>query len=163
MSFATADLCDQHDDKIRVTEPVFRNYGANVAFAGRIATAKVFEDNVLVRQALSENGEGRVLVVDGGGSLRCALVGDQLAILAQDNGWAGIVVYGCIRDSAAINAIPIGVRALATHPLKSVKKGAGDRDIPVTFAGVTFVPGQYLYADSDGVIVSPVDLNQRDQ
>jgi regulator of ribonuclease activity A len=163
MSFATADLCDQHDDKIKVAEPVFRCYGANVSFAGRIATAKVFEDNVLVRQALAENGDGRVLVVDGGGSLRCALVGDQLAVLARDNGWAGIVVYGCIRDSAAINAIPIGVRALATHPLKSVKKGAGDREIPVTFSGVTFVPGQYLYADSDGVIVSPVELNSSGQ
>ena len=158
MSFATADLCDQHDDKIKVAEPIFRAYGANFAFAGRIATVKVFEDNVLVRQALSNPGEGRVLVVDGGGSLRCALVGEQLAVLARDNGWSGIVVYGCIRDSAAIDRIPLGVRALATHPLKSIKKGAGDRNIPVTFAGVTFVPGQYLYADGDGVIVSAVDL-----
>ena len=158
MSFATADLCDQHEDKIKVVEPIFRTYGENLAFGGRIATVKVFEDNVLVRQALAEKGESRVLVVDGGGSLRCALVGDQLALLARDNGWSGIVVYGCIRDSAAIDGIPLGVRALATHPLKSIKKGAGDRNIPVTFAGVTFVPGQYLYADGDGVIVSPVDL-----
>ena len=158
MSFATADLCDQHDDKIKVAEPIFRPYGGHLAFAGRIATVKVFEDNVLVRQALAEKGEGRVLVVDGGGSLRCALVGDQLAVLARDNGWSGIVVYGCIRDSAAINAIPLGVRALATHPLKSIKKGAGDRDIPVTFAGVTFVPNQFLYADGDGLVLSPVDL-----
>jgi regulator of ribonuclease activity A len=148
MSFATADLCDQHDDKIKVAEPIFRPYGAHLAFAGRIATVKVFEDNVLVRQALAEKGEGRVLVVDGGGSLRCALVGDQLAVLARDNGWSGIVVYG----------IPLGVRALATHPLKSIKKGAGDRDIPVTFAGVTFVPNQFLYADGDGLVLSPVDL-----
>ncbi|MBL8528666.1 MAG: ribonuclease E activity regulator RraA [Burkholderiales bacterium] len=158
MSFATADLCDHHDDKIRVAEPMFRCYGANLAFSGRIATVKVFEDNVLVRQALAEKGEGRVLVVDGGGSLRCALVGDMLAVLARDNGWSGIVVFGCIRDSAAINEIALGVRALATHPLKSIKKGAGDRNIPVTFAGVTFVPDQYLYADGDGVIVSAVDL-----
>jgi regulator of ribonuclease activity A len=158
MLFATADLCDQHDDKVKVAEPIFRNYGAKLAFCGRIATVKVFEDNVLVRQALAERGEGRVLVIDGGGSLRCALVGDQLAVLARDNGWSGIVVYGCIRDSEAIDRIPIGVRALATHPLKSIKKGAGDRNVPVTFAGVTFVPGQYLYADGDGVIVSPVDL-----
>jgi regulator of ribonuclease activity A len=159
MSFATADLCDQHDDKIKVAEPIFRAYGANLSFAGRIATVKIFEDNVLVRQALADQGEGRVLVVDGGGSLRCALVGDQLAVLARDNGWTGLLVYGCIRDSAAINELPIGVRALATHPLKSIKKGAGDRNIPVTFAGVTFVPGQYLYADGDGVIVSPVELS----
>jgi len=158
MPFATADLCDQHDDQIKVAEPIFRSYGANLAFAGRIATVKVFEDNVLVRQALAEKGEGRVLVVDGGGSLRCALVGDQLAVLARDNAWSGIVVYGCIRDSAAIDKIALGVRALATHPLKSIKKGAGDRNIPVTFAGVTFVPDQYLYADGDGVIVSAVDL-----
>jgi regulator of ribonuclease activity A len=160
MSFATADLCDQHDDKIKVAEPIFRAYGAHAAFAGRIATVKIFEDNVLVRHALAEKGDGRVLVIDGGGSLRCALVGDQLAVLARDNEWTGIVVYGCIRDSAAINELPIGVRALATHPLKSIKKGAGDRNIAVTFAGVTFVPGHYLYADADGVIVSPVDLTE---
>ncbi len=158
MSFATADLCDQHEDKVKVAEPIFRSYGARIGFAGRIATVKIFEDNVLVRQALSEKGDGRVLVVDGGGSLRCALVGDQLAVLARDNGWQGIVVYGCIRDSAAIDELPLGMRALATHPLKSIKKGAGDRNIPVTFAGITFVPGHYLYADADGVIVSPVSL-----
>ncbi len=158
MSFATADLCDLHEDKIKVAEPIFRSYGAHPAFRGQIVTVKIFEDNVLVRQALSEQGKGRVLVIDGGGSLRCALVGDQLALLARDSGWAGIVVYGCIRDCAAIDEVPIGVRALATHPLKSIKKGAGDRDIPVTFAGVTFVPGQYVYADRDGVIVSPVAL-----
>jgi regulator of ribonuclease activity A len=160
MSFATADLCDQHEDKIRVAEPIFRIYGARAAFAGRIATVKVFEDNVLVRQALADRADGRVLVVDGGGSLRCALVGDQLALLARDNGWSGIVVFGCIRDSAAIDEVPIGVRALATHPLKSIKRGTGDRDVPVTFAGITFVPGQYLYADRDGVIVSPINLTE---
>ena len=154
MTLATADLCDQHEGEVRVAEPIFRAYGGTLAFGGPIATVKVFEDNVLVRQALSDKGAGRVLVVDGGGSLRCALVGDQIAVLARDNGWAGIVVYGCIRDSLAINELPIGVRALGTHPLKSIKKGAGDRGIPVTFAGVTFVPGHHLYADADGVIVS---------
>lgn len=158
MTFATADLCDRHDATVKVAEPLFRAYGGTPAFGGPIATVKVFEDNVLVRQALSEKGAGRVLVVDGGGSRRCALVGDQLVVLARDNGWAGIVVYGCIRDSAAMETLPVGVRALATHPLKSIKKGAGDRDIPVTFAGVTFVPGHYLYADADGVIVSPEAL-----
>ncbi len=159
MTFATADLCDRHDGTVKVAEPLFRAYGGTPAFGGPIATVKVFEDNVLVRQALSEKGAGRVLVVDGGGSRRCALVGDQLVVLARDNGWAGIVVYGCIRDSAAMETLPVGVRALATHPLKSIKKGAGDRDIPVTFAGVTFVPGHYLYADADGVIVSPEALD----
>jgi regulator of ribonuclease activity A len=154
MTLATADLCDQHEGAVRVVEPIFRAYGGTPAFSGSIATVKVFEDNVLVRQALSESGAGRVLVVDGGGSLRCALVGDQIAVLARDNGWAGIVVYGCIRDSLAINDLAIGVRALGTHPLKSVKKGAGERGIPVTFAGVTFVPEHHLYADADGVIVA---------
>jgi len=158
MTIATADLCDQNEDTVKVADPIFRVYGGILEFGGAIATVKVFEDNVLVRQALSESGTGRVLVVDGGGSLRRALVGDQIAVLARDNGWAGVVVYGCIRDSAAIATLPIGVRALATHPLKTIKKGAGDRDIPVTFAGVTFVPGQYLYADADGIIVSPAAL-----
>jgi regulator of ribonuclease activity A len=158
MTLATADLCDQHEGAVKVVEPIFRAYGGKLAFDGMIATVKVFEDNVLVRQALAENGAGQVLVVDGGGSQRCALVGDQIAVLARDNGWNGIVVYGCIRDSLAINELPIGVRALGTHPLKSIKKGAGDRAIAVTFAGVTFVPGHHLYADADGVIVSPKAL-----
>ncbi|MCZ6719616.1 MAG: ribonuclease E activity regulator RraA, partial [Gammaproteobacteria bacterium] len=115
---------------------------------------KVFEDNVLVREALSELGLGRILVVDGAGSLRCALVGDRLVQLAQENGWGGIVVHGCIRDSAEIEKIPIGVKALNTTPRKSAKTGAGVRDIAVTFAGATFAPGNYLYADKDGIVVA---------
>lgn len=107
---------------------------------------------------LSEPGEGRVLVVDGGGSRRCALVGDQLGALAVRNGWAGIVVYGCIRDSVALGLLPLGVRALATHPLKSVKNGVGERELAVTFDGATFRPGDWLYADEDGVITSPDPL-----
>ena len=122
---ATADLCDQNEGQVKVADPIFRAYGGTLEFSGAIATVKVFEDNVLVRQALSDPGTGRVLVVDGGRSLRCALVGDQIAVLARDNGWAGIVVYGCIRDSATIAALPIGVRALAAHPLKTIKKGRG--------------------------------------
>ncbi|MBV5277330.1 ribonuclease E activity regulator RraA, partial [bacterium] len=118
--------------------------------SGQIVTLKLFEDNSLVRVAFAEEGKGKVLVIDGGGSLRCALVGDQLAILAQKNGWEGVMVYGCIRDSVDINQTDIGVRALNTHPLKSVKKGVGERDLAVTFGGVTFSPGEWLYADEDG-------------
>lgn len=158
MSFATADLYDEHGDKLQVALPLFRDYGARKIFHGRMATVKVHEDNSLVRSALEEKGEGRVLVVDGGESLRCALVGDILAQLGKDNGWAGIIISGCIRDSAVIATIDIGMKALGTHPRKSVKKGEGDRDIPVTFAGVTFIPGHYLYADEDGILVSAVKL-----
>ena len=131
---------------------------ARNSFSGQIVTLKIFEDNSLVRTAFAENGQGKVLVIDGGGSLRCALVGDQLAILAQKNGWEGVVVYGCIRDSGDINGINIGVRALNTHPQKSIKKNVGDRDIAVTFGGVTFNPGEWLYADEDGVLVSAKPL-----
>jgi len=158
MSFTTPDLCDAHEDQVSVVAPMFRRYGGRAAFSGQISTVKSFEDNSLVREALGKPGAGRVLVVDGGGSLRCALVGDQLAALGQTNGWAGIVVYGCIRDSAAISRMDIGVLALDTHPLKSVKRGVGQADEPVSFGGVRLVPGHYLYADGDGIIVSPIPL-----
>jgi len=158
MSFKTPDLCDQFESELgrslRVVTPMFQRYGGRSSFSGEIVTLKIFEDNSLVRTAFAENGKGKVLVIDGGGSLRCALVGDQLAILAEKNGWEGVVVYGCIRDSADINGIDIGVRALNTHPQKSIKKDVGDRDIAVTFGGVTFNPGDWLYADEDGVLVS---------
>ncbi|MCB1938654.1 MAG: ribonuclease E activity regulator RraA [Rhodocyclaceae bacterium] len=154
MIFQTADLCDKHDAVVRIVQPMFRSLGGKPAFSGRITTLKVFEDNTLVRATLETAGNGRVLVVDGGGSMRCALVGDQLGVLAVNNGWAGIVVYGCIRDSKAIGAMDVGVFALGTHPRKSVKKGVGDTDIVVTFGGVSFIPGEYLYADEDGVLVS---------
>jgi regulator of ribonuclease activity A len=158
MTFKTPDLCDQYEAElgrtVRVVAPMFQRYGGRTSFSGRIVTLKLFEDNSLVREVLGEPGQGKVLVVDGGGSMRCALVGDQLAILARKNGWEGIVVYGCIRDSEDINELDIGVRALNTHPQKSIKKGVGDRDIAVTFGGVTFNPGEYLYADADGVLVS---------
>ncbi|HMV18081.1 MAG TPA: ribonuclease E activity regulator RraA [Zoogloea sp.] len=158
MTFQTTDLCDANEGKVRVVAPMFRSFGGKTRFAGPISTLKVFEDNSLVRSALETAGAGRVLVVDGGGSMRCAMVGDQLAALGVKNGWAGIVVYGCIRDSGPIAGMDIGVFALGTHPQKSVKKGAGDQDIPVTFGGVTFVPGHWLYADEDGVIVADAPL-----
>ena len=154
MTFATADLYDQHEGKVQVALPLFRDYGGRKVFGGQVATVRVFEDNSLVRAALSEQGQGKVLVIDGGESLRCALVGDLLAQLGKDKGWEGIIVSGCIRDSSAIAGIDIGIKALGTNPRKSVKKGVGDRDVPVTFAGVTFNPGDYVYADTDGILVS---------
>lgn len=158
MSFKTPDLCDQYEadlgKTVRVVAPMFQRYGGRTGFAGQIVTLKLFEDNSLVREAFAGDGKGKVLVVDGGGSQRCALVGDQLAILANRNGWEGVVVYGCIRDSGDINGIDIGVRALNTHPQKTQKKGVGERDVAVTFGGVTFNPGEYLYADEDGILVA---------
>ncbi|HLF97818.1 MAG TPA: ribonuclease E activity regulator RraA [Methylococcaceae bacterium] len=158
--FSTADLCDRYAEggHIQIAEPVFRAFGAIPAFSGPIVTLKVFEDNVLLRETLEGKSDGGVLVVDGGGSHRCALFGEDLARLAMDNGWSGIVVYGCIRDSAAIGTLPLGVRALHTHPLKSRKHGHGERDVLVTFAGVNFRTGSYLYADEDGLLVAPQPL-----
>jgi regulator of ribonuclease activity A len=154
MTFKTADLCDDYSDSLQVVTPMFQAFGGNARFSGTIQTVKIFEDNVFVREMLSEQVNGDILVVDGGGSLRCALLGDMLAEMGYKNGWAGVVVYGCIRDSFDINAMPIGVRAIQTNPLKSIKKGWGDKNIPVTFAGATFNPGEYLYADEDGIILS---------
>ncbi len=159
MDLLTTDLCDAHGDRVRVVEPMFSSFGGRDAFHGQIATLKLFEDNSLVRMALESPGEGRVLVIDGGGSLRRALLGDQLAALAVQNRWAGIIVYGCIRDSRAIGQMDIGVFAIDTHPMKTVKKNVGEVDIPVSFGGVTFIPGEWLYADDDGVIVSTAPLH----
>lgn len=158
MTFKTADLCDAHSDSLQVAEPGFRDFGGRRTFGGRIRTVRAPEDNSLVRQALEEPGQGQVLVVDGGGSRRCALVGDQLAALAEKNGWAGIVVNGCIRDSEDVGRTAIGVKALGTHPRKSQKRGAGERELAVSFAGVTFTPGHHLYADADGLVVSEKPL-----
>ncbi|MFA6314036.1 MAG: ribonuclease E activity regulator RraA [Sterolibacterium sp.] len=164
MALRTADLLDAHDDQLRlgqlrVVAPMFKSYGKRHAFHGTISTLKIFEDNSLVRKAVEQPGNGHVLVIDGGGSMRCALVGDQLAQLAVNNGWAGLVVYGCVRDSRALADMEIGIFSLGTHPLKTIKRNTGEVDIPVCFGGVTFVPGQYLYADADGVIVSVSALN----
>ncbi|HEY8605550.1 MAG TPA: ribonuclease E activity regulator RraA [Noviherbaspirillum sp.] len=159
MSFATCDICDANEDKIAagtlaVLPPLFQIFGKQLSFAGPAKTLKVFEDNVLVRKTLETPGNGQVLVVDGGGSLRCALVGGNLGVLAEKNGWAGIIVNGCIRDSLEINACNIGVRALATHPQRSVRKGAGESDLRVQIAGVAIRPGDWIYADADGVLVA---------
>ncbi|KAK9906514.1 hypothetical protein WJX75_003146 [Coccomyxa subellipsoidea] len=164
---ATADLCDVYITDpvdvvtardVQIMEPNFRDYGGNIRFSGKVTTIKCFENNPLVRKALEEDGEGRVLVVDGGGSLRCALLGDNIAEMAYKNGWSGILINGCIRDSEDIGKMPLGVKALNTYPLKSSKRDNGLTDVPLTFAGVNIAPGDYLYADKDGVLVSPKEL-----
>jgi regulator of ribonuclease activity A len=156
--FLLPDLCDAHAAVIRVVDPVFRHFGGRTVFAGAIRTIRCFEDNSRVAERVREPGNGAVLVVDGGGSLRCALVGDNLAGLARDHGWSGIVVHGCVRDVDELAAIDVGVMALASHPLRSEKRGEGQRDVPVGFGGVRFEPGHWLYADRNGLAVAPVDL-----
>lgn len=156
MTFKTPDLCDRFADThhLQIAEPIFRPFGGKTSFSGRVTTLKVFEDNVLIRKTLEEKTEDGVLVIDGGGSHRCALLGGNLAKLAFVNGWQGIIVYGCVRDSLEIDALPIGVRALHTHPLQSHERGTGERDILITLAGVNFRTGYYVYVDEDGVVVS---------
>ena len=158
MSFTTADLSDQYPDSVQIAHPLFREFGAAPRFCGAILTLRLFEDNALVRPTLESDGAGRVLVIDGGGSLRCALVGGRLGAIAHENGWAGLVINGCVRDSAELQQLPIGIRALGTTPRRPGKAGAGEQGIPVSFAGVDFVSGHYLYADEDGVLVAPRDL-----
>jgi regulator of ribonuclease activity A len=157
-TWTTADLCDAFDAELQVPAPIFQSFGGNVAFCGAIATVKVHEDNALVREALSEPGNGRVLVVDGGGSLRRALVGDQIGALAVKNGWSGLIIWGCIRDSAALAPLPLGVRALATNPRRPLKAGSGYREIPVQFADVLWTPGAWVYVDEDGIAVAARQL-----
>ena len=158
MEFTTADLCDAYPDLIRVTEPGFREFGARRKFCGSIDTVRVYEDNALVQGALESPGTGRVLVVDGGGSSRCALVGGRLAALAQANGWAGLLINGSVRDSAELRQVSIGIRALGTVPQRSSKDGKGERGGKVIFAGVAFRPGKFLYADEDGILLAERDL-----
>jgi regulator of ribonuclease activity A len=161
MPFSTAQLCDSHsgDPYFQIAEPLFLAYGKKPDFSGQITTLKTFEDNERVKAVLEERVQNRVLVIDGGGSHRCALVDYNLAKLASDNGWQGLVVYGCIRDSAKLATLPIGILALHPHPLSSHKKGHGDRDLLVSFAGVNFKKDHFLYADSDGIIVSATMLS----
>lgn len=149
----TPDICDAHPE-IQVLEPLFVNVGGIESFCGPVRTVKCFEDNSRVKEAVSEPGDGAVLVVDGGGSQRCALLGDMLAEKAADNGWAGVIVYGCVRDVDVLADTELGVQALGAHPRRSEKRGEGQRDIPVTFAGVTLRPGQWLYADNNGIVLA---------
>jgi regulator of ribonuclease activity A len=159
MNIKTADLCDEHIEKLQVAEDIFNDFGGRRTFHGEIITVKVFEDNSLVRTALEANGTGKVLVVDGGGSQRCALIGGLIAVLAEKNNWNGMVVNGCIRDSEEISKSEIGLKAIGTCPVKSIKRGEGQTNIPVRFAGVNFIPGHFLYADEDGLVVSEKALH----
>jgi len=155
----TTDLCDAHSDHLHIAESIgWASFGGRKEFWGEIETVKCHEDNSLVRAALEKNGRGKVLVVDGGGSRRCALVGDLIAALAQKNEWAGLLIYGSVRDSEALAAIEIGVVALGTHPKKSAKRNEGLANVQVHFAGIDFVPGHYIYIDPDGIVTSEKSL-----
>jgi regulator of ribonuclease activity A len=150
----TADLCDAHADVVQVCEPVFHAFGGRSAFSGPVSTVRCFEDNSRIKEAVESPGEGRVLVVDGGGSRRRALFGGNLGSAAVKNGWVGVIIHGCIRDSGEIAQMNLGVRALGTMPLRSEKRGEGERDVSVRFAGATFRPGDHVYVDEDGIVVS---------
>lgn len=150
----TADLVDAHDAEVRLCHLPFRRFGARRGFSGVVRTVRTFEDNTFVRKCLEEDGTGKVLVVDGAGSTRVALVGDQLAALGRDHGWAGVVVHGAIRDAAEIGAMDFAVFALGTSPKKSAKGSHGAVDVPVSFGGITIAPGNTLWADEDGVLVA---------
>ena len=153
MNETTSDVSDKLHPDVQYLDPVYKNYGAKTSFSGHIVTVKCYEDNSLVEKALKTHGKGSVLVIDAGGSMNCAMLGDKRAADAIKNEWEGILVHGLIRDSATINGMEIGVRALGACPLKSIKKGIGDSNLIVNFSGVTFTTGEYLYADEDGIIV----------
>lgn len=158
MRYHTAELCDRYPDRVEVAQPLFRDFGGRGAFHGPIVTVAVFEDNGLVRSALEHPGDWRVLVVDGGGSLRRALLGGELAALAVEKGWMGILINGCVREAAEVARLSLGVKALGTCPMRARAEGAGTAGEPVAFAGLTFVPGHWLYADFDGVVIAEQPL-----
>ena len=156
---STPDLCDDYPNLVRVLDPIFTNFGGRKCFSGPALTVKCFEDNSVVKQLVGTAGQGRVMVVDAGGSMRRACLGDMLAEQASVSGWAGIVIYGCIRDVDEIIATDIGVQALGSHPMKTDKKGIGEQGIAVTFAGVTISNGDYIYADNNGILASNQPLD----
>ncbi|KAJ8485593.1 hypothetical protein OPV22_018078 [Ensete ventricosum] len=163
LQLATAEVCDANphlilSGELRALQPIFQIYGRRQVFSGPVVTLKVFEDNVLVREFLEERGNGRVLVVDGGASMRCAILGGNPVQQAQNNGWAGIIVNGCIRDVDEINGCDIGVRALAPHPMKANKKGIGEKHVAINLAGTRIFDGEWLYADTDGILVSRMEV-----
>lgn len=164
MTVSTTDLCDQfeaqiHAGQINVLPPVFQHYGQRPSFSGQAVTIKTFEDNTLIKQILeNENGKGKVLIIDGGGSQRCALIGGNIAMAAVKNDWVGIVVNGCVRDIGEIEILDIGIRALALHPLRSLRKGAGERDLTVNIQGIKVSAGNWVYVDGDGILISDVEL-----
>lgn len=159
MTYTTPDICDDFLDRLQVLEPLFTEFGGKDKFSGEIVTIKCFEDNSLVKKTLGSSGHGKVLVVDGGGSLRCALLGDLLGAMAVQNGWQGLLINGCVRDVEILKGMDIGVRALNCYPLKSNKRNEGQLNVKVGFAGVSFEPGQYLYADENGVVVAREKLD----
>lgn len=152
------DLCDQHGDALQVADPLFHNFGGKLLFYGQAVTLSCYEDNSLVRELVTRSGQGRVMVIDGGGSLRRALLGDQLAIKAAEQGWEGILIHGAVRDVGTLATLALGVKALAACPVKTEKRGQGELDAVVSFAGVTIHPGDYVYADLNGVLVSATRL-----
>ena len=152
------DLFDMHADKLSLAQPIFNDYGGKKLFHGEIVTVSCYNDNSKVKELVATDGRNKVMVVDGGGSMRHALLGDMLAEKAAKNGWEGIIIYGCIRDVDVIMETELGVQALATNPLKTDKRGLGDVNVKVKFGGVDFVPGQFVYADNNGIIVSPEKL-----
>jgi len=154
MPFNSNDLYDEHLESIQVAAPIFNNYGGRKKFYGQICTLKAFEDNTYLKAAFEEDGTGKVLVVDAAGSLRCAMMGDQIANLGKQHGWEGIIIFGCIRDSIDIGKLDFGVKALATIPRKTIKRQQGVRDINIHFADVSFKPANYVYSDEDGIIIS---------
>ena len=160
MDFATADLIDAFGDELRSCETQFRQYGGRTAFAGPVSTVRCHRDNGLVKRLLNGPGEGRVLVVDGAGSLASALLGDMIAAAAVANGWSGVVLNGAVRDVAALRGLDLGVKALGSNPRKSAKDGVGEVDVPVTFGGVRFSPGDRLYSDEDGIVLAERELPQ---
>lgn len=153
MSVSTADLYDERGEELQSVAAQFLSLGGRTAFSGAIRTVRCFEDNVVLKSVLSTPGEGAVLVVDGAGSLNRALMGDMIAELAVDNGWSGVIINGAVRDRAALAQLPLGVKALGSNPRKSVKDGAGEKDVEVTFDGVAFRPGAMVYCDEDGILV----------
>ncbi len=159
MEYNTSALCDIYLDQVDVVEPMFSNFGGSASFAGQITTIKCFEDNGLIRETLEQDGVGRVLLIDGGGSLRRALIDAELAALAEENEWEGIVVYGCVREVDELEDMSIGIQAMAAIPVGANNQGIGELDVPVNFGGVTFLPEDYLYADNTGVILSQEPLN----
>ncbi len=155
MEKTTCDLCDEYEAVVQVADPLLHTYGGISNFSGCITTIKCHEDNSRVRELVAQDGQRKVLVIDGGGSVRRALVGDQLAAKAISHGWQGIVVYGAVRDVEVLATLPIGIQAIGHSPIRSAKNGIGEQDVIVRFAGISFVPGQFLYADRNGIVVAP--------
>jgi regulator of ribonuclease activity A len=155
MTFKTADLSDAHEGMLQIVAPGLMNFGGSKRFHGEIVTIRSLDDNSRVREQIRTPGQGKVLVIDNEASMRCAMLGDMMAAALHENGWSGVVVNGCIRDAADIGEMDIGVKALATNPLRSVKEGRGEANVEVEFLGANFRPGEFLYSDEDGIILSP--------